>query len=287
MVGSHVEPLTAAVPERAVGPWLLTIAVALLALDLLISLLMRGLLRPATARRIAALLAVGVLGTGLLHPLPARAELDQVANPALGTRLGYIVSGDPQVDSIAKQGLEGLSEYVNARTAATLDEPDAITPGTTDLSFYPLLDWPITADASPLSSAAAAALNDYMSRGGILLIDTRDFGIRRRLCPGCRRGAATRRPWPRRAAAHATYDRPRAGAHLLSAAGLSRAIRRRHGVGAAGPGPQQRRRQPGDHRRQRLGLGLGGRCRWPLSLCGDPGRRAAARRSPIVSVSMS
>jgi hypothetical protein len=184
MIGTHVEPLTAAVPERAVGPWLLTAAVALLVLDLLISLLMRGLLRPTTARRIAASFAAGMLGTGLLLPLPARADLDHIANPALGTRLGYILSGDPQVDSIAKQGLESLSEYVNARTAATLSEPDPITPGTTDLSFYPLLYWPITAAASPLSPAAAAALNDYMNRGGILLIDTRDSGSGEGFAPG-------------------------------------------------------------------------------------------------------
>ncbi|HSU05570.1 MAG TPA: DUF4159 domain-containing protein [Acetobacteraceae bacterium] len=181
--GAQIEPLTAAVPERAIGPWLMSAAVALLALDLLISLLMRGLLRPTTARRIATILIAGVLGAGLLQAGSARAELGH-ADPALGTRLGYITSGDAQVDGVAKQGLEGLSEYVNARTAATLDEPDAITPGKTDLSFYPLLYWPITADAQPLSDAAASALNDYMNRGGILLIDTRDTGSGAGFAPG-------------------------------------------------------------------------------------------------------
>ena len=51
------------------------------------------------------------------------------------------------MDGIAKAGLEGLSDYVNHRTAATLFEPDAVQPGQTDLSLYPLLYWPITADA--------------------------------------------------------------------------------------------------------------------------------------------
>jgi hypothetical protein len=115
---------------------------------------------------------------------PARAQLDRVDNPALGTRLGYIVTGDADVDKVAKQGLEGLSEYVNARTAAKLDEPDAIVPGQTDLSLYPLLYWPIAADEDPLSAAAAAALNDYMNRGGILLIDTRDSGSGAGFAPG-------------------------------------------------------------------------------------------------------
>jgi hypothetical protein len=73
---------------------------------------------------------------------------------------------------------------VNARTAATLAEPDAVTPGSTDLSFYPLLYWPITGQASALSDAQAQALNDYMARGGILLIDTRDSGSGEGFAPG-------------------------------------------------------------------------------------------------------
>jgi hypothetical protein len=180
IAGARVESLASAAPERALGPGLLTIAVALLALDLFISLLMRGLLRPALVRRVATVvLAVGVLGVA-----SARADLTRIDNPALGTRLGYIVTGDPEVDQISKQGLEGLSEYVNARTAATLHEPDPVVPGKTDLSFYPLLYWSITADAQPLSPEAAAALNDYMNRGGILLIDTRDSGSGAGFAPG-------------------------------------------------------------------------------------------------------
>ena len=130
------------------------------------------------------MIAAGVLGASLVHGEAARADLGHVGDPALATRLGYILSGDPQVDGIAKTGAGGSSEDVNARTAATLDEPDAITPGKTDLSFYPLLYSPITADAQPLSETAAAALNDYMNRGGILLIDTRDAGSGAGFAPG-------------------------------------------------------------------------------------------------------
>jgi hypothetical protein len=174
--GARVETLASAVPERALGPWLLTAAVVLLAIDLLISLLMRGLLRPTVVGRIAASVIAGMIPAALLGIAPGWAQLDHVGNPALGTRLAYVLTGDGQVDGVSRQGLEGLSEYVNARTAATLDQPEPIQPGTTDLSFYPLIYWPITADTQPLSTAAAAALNDFMNRGGILLIDTRDAG---------------------------------------------------------------------------------------------------------------
>jgi hypothetical protein len=163
--GAHVESYTAIAPERALGPWLMAAALALLAVDMLLSLGLRGLLR----RRVARMAAVALV---LFLPLRAHA-LDTGQPPALEPRLGYIVTGDAQVDGVSRTGLEGLSDYVNRRTAATLGEPDAVTPGETDLSFYPLLYWPVTATAQPLDSVQATALNDYMSRGGIIVIDTR------------------------------------------------------------------------------------------------------------------
>ena len=77
---------------------------------------------------------------------------------------------------IARAGLIGLSDYVNRRTNAALGEPVAVTPGQTDLSFYPLLYWPIVPGGPPLSGAAVTALNDFMAHGGIILIDTRNGG---------------------------------------------------------------------------------------------------------------
>jgi hypothetical protein len=174
--GARIEDYAAAVPEHALGPPLLAAAVLLLALDLLIALGLRGLLRPSRVG--AAVLLAGLMAAPGAHAL----ETD--TNPALATRLGYIVTGDGQLDQVSRSGLEGLSEYVNRRTAATLVEPDAVEPGKTDLSFYPLLYWPIAADAQPLSTDQAAALNDYMSRGGIILIDTRDSGSGAGFAPG-------------------------------------------------------------------------------------------------------
>ncbi len=179
IAGARVEPLTAVAPERALGPWLISAAMLLVIFDLLISLIMRGLLRPSAPRAAATLLLA--IACGVPH---AHAALNRVDNPALGTRLGYVSTGDDQVDQISREGLEGLSEYVNARTAAVLHEPDPVVPGKTDLSFYPLLYWPVTADAQPLSPQAAAALNDYMNRGGIIVIDTRDSGSGAGFAPG-------------------------------------------------------------------------------------------------------
>jgi hypothetical protein len=173
--GAALETVRGSAREQALGPPLLALAILLLCADMLVSLSLRGLLKPRISAASVAL---------LLLFAPAAHALDSSPNPAIDTRLGYITSGDSQVDGIAKAGLEGLSDYVNHRTAATLFEPDPVQPGDTDLGLYPLLYWPITADASELTTAQAAALNDYMSRGGIILIDTRESGSGAGFAPG-------------------------------------------------------------------------------------------------------
>ncbi len=163
--GAAVASLTGTARERPLGPSLLAAAVALLALDLLVSLRLRGLLGPA-ARGMAVL---------VLLALPAHAQGAGQPLPALATRLAYVLTGDSRVDDVSRAGLLGLSAYVNRRTAASLADPAGVTPGQDDLAFYPLLYWPVTADAAP-DASAIAALNDYTSRGGIILIDTQGGG---------------------------------------------------------------------------------------------------------------
>jgi hypothetical protein len=172
--GARVAALGSDAQERPIAPWLIASALALLAIDLLVSLRLRGLIfRPA------------LLALLLLAPA-ARAQplLEPGTNPALVTRLAYYVTGDSEVDDIARAGLTGLSDYVNRRTNAALGAPMAVHPGTDDLSFYPLLYWPISANAQPPSGAAVQALNDFMSHGGIILIDTRNGGSGEGFAPG-------------------------------------------------------------------------------------------------------
>ena len=203
--GATLETIRGSARERALGPPLLALAMLLLCIDMVVSLALRGLLRARVSAVAAALL--------LLLTIPAAHALNTSATPATDTRLGYIVSGDTAVDGTARAGLEGLSEYVNARTAATLFEPDAVQPGQTDLSPYPLLYWPITADTPELTSAQTAALNDYMSRGGIIVIDTRDSGSGAGFAPGTedalKRAART---------LHVPPLAPLTGEHVLSRA---------------------------------------------------------------------
>ncbi len=164
--------LAAAPRTVRLGPDMIALALALLCADLLLTLRLRGLLRPAVAGVLFLVLAAGGAGHA------AAAE-----SPALATHLAYVVTGDAAVDATSKAGLAGLADYVNDHTAAVLASPTAVVPGHDDLSFYPLLYWPVTADAAA-SPAFTAALNDYMRHGGVVLIDTRAGGTDGAFAPG-------------------------------------------------------------------------------------------------------
>jgi hypothetical protein len=167
--GASLGSLDQQAAERDLRPLLLGLALALVLVDLILSLWLRGLLRPvpAAARAAAVLL--------LLAPLPALGQAQPMAM-ANETRLAYVVTGTSTVDDISRAGLLGLTDFVNRRTAANLGEPIGIRPGVDELSFFPLLYWPMTADQPGLDSLGVAALNDFMRQGGIILLDTRDAG---------------------------------------------------------------------------------------------------------------
>ena len=160
-------------PDLPLGRYCLLACVCLVLLDgVVVGLMRTG--RLFAPRRTTPLL---VLLGGVLCALPPAAHAQDMAAhasvpaAALETRLGYIVSGHADVDDASRAGLQGLSDFVNARTSAVMGHPDGVQPGTDDLSYYPLLYWPITADATT-TPAMTAALNTFMAHGGILLIDT-------------------------------------------------------------------------------------------------------------------
>ncbi len=93
---------------------------------------------------------------------------------ARNTRLAFVKSGDAQVDNLAMAGLRGLSEQLFERTSVEPDEPLAIDIERDDISFFPLLYWPVTATAPAPSPKALRKLQSYLKHGGVILFDTRD-----------------------------------------------------------------------------------------------------------------
>ncbi|KXV73778.1 hypothetical protein AD953_14645 [Acetobacter malorum] len=113
----------------------------------------------------------GAAVSSLPSSAPAPSGPTPVPGAALETRLAYVITGHDDIDTVSRQGLQGLSDYTNARTSAMLGHPDGVRPGQDDLSYYPLLYWPITPDAAP-TPTMTAALTAFMAHGGIVLIDT-------------------------------------------------------------------------------------------------------------------
>jgi len=84
------------------------------------------------------------------------------------------VTGDSEADNISRSGLEGLTLYLAQRTALEAGEPMGLDLERDELSFFPLIYWPISAKATKPSAKALARIDAYMKQGGTVLFDTRD-----------------------------------------------------------------------------------------------------------------
>ncbi|MER8971793.1 MULTISPECIES: DUF4159 domain-containing protein [unclassified Mesorhizobium] len=163
------------------GP-LVTAALVLMVLDTLAVFWMGGLLsrrpRRAGAAATAAVLLIA-LGALIGHADVARADDAKPGDTeAIGdiskTRIAYVLTGEPGVDSISRAGLEGLTRFLIEKTALEPGAPAGVDISKDELSFYPLIYWPIDPSAPMPSEAAIARIDAYMQQGGTVLFDTRD-----------------------------------------------------------------------------------------------------------------
>lgn len=106
---------------------------------------------------------------------PGLSPADEMAMKAtLETRLAYVITGDAETDAVSKAGLSGLTLFLAQRTALEGGEPIGLDIARDELSFYPLIYWPIVANAPRPSPEALARIDAYMKQGGTVLFDTRD-----------------------------------------------------------------------------------------------------------------
>jgi Domain of unknown function (DUF4159)/Aerotolerance regulator N-terminal len=169
----------------ALEPWLFLAALALFGIDILAVLALSTGLR--LRRRAATAGAAILIAFALLPTVPGslKAQEEQPAttgNPAddfalkasLKTHLAYVLTGDAEIDRTSQEGLGGLSKVLRARTALEPAEPMGVDIDNDELSFFPLLYWPVREDAKPLSDATLAKIDAYMKQGGLIILDTRD-----------------------------------------------------------------------------------------------------------------
>ncbi|RUT91024.1 DUF4159 domain-containing protein [Mesorhizobium sp. M7A.T.Ca.US.000.02.2.1] len=161
---------------------LVAAALVLMLLDTLAVFWIGGLFsrRPRRAGAVATTAAVLIaLGSLFGHADRARADDakpgDEVAIEAISkTRIAYVLTGVPGDDSISRAGLEGLTRFLVEKTALEPGEPAGVDISRDELSFYPLIYWPIDPAAPMPSQAAIARVDAYMQQGGTVLFDTRD-----------------------------------------------------------------------------------------------------------------
>jgi hypothetical protein len=177
----------------ALEPYLYLAALALFLVDVFVMLVMSSAIQLRRRRRA---IAATLLFTLALVPLQAQHTKAQTAeqppatqqSPAttsaddfalkssLKTHLAYVLTGDQQIDEASAEGLAGLSKVLTARTALEPGEPIGVDIDKDELTFFPVLYWPVREDAVPLSDATLAKVDAFMKQGGLIVFDTRDQG---------------------------------------------------------------------------------------------------------------
>ena len=182
---------------QPIKPQLLAFALALLFADIVAVLLLQagGLFfgrRAARAARprwrplaiaAAALLALpgpaDAQSTAPEHPAPAarpRADDARAIQATAKVTFGYVLSGDGATDEASRQGLIGLGRFLIERTAVEPGEPFAVNILNDEIVFFPMLYWPVLANARPLPEATLTKIDAYMKQGGMIVFDTKDYG---------------------------------------------------------------------------------------------------------------
>ncbi|MBV1705816.1 MAG: DUF4159 domain-containing protein [Hyphomicrobiales bacterium] len=164
-------------PPVDLRPLALLAALLMFLADALATLWLAGGLGRRQARQgAAAMVALVALGLTLSLAAPGHGKgiSQKDLDSALNTRLAYVITGSAKIDRTSRLGLKALSRELDERTALDPGTPVGLNPASDDLSFYPLLYWPIRAQAPQPSAATVLRIAAYMKHGGTIVFDTRD-----------------------------------------------------------------------------------------------------------------
>ncbi|KPF45556.1 DUF4159 domain-containing protein [Rhizobium sp. AAP43] len=172
------EPMagTAATPLK---PGLLSLAFVLLVVDSLVVLFIGGAFsrlpkRAATASLLALALGLSSLPLDRTFAADDKPGDEVILERLENTHLAYVKTGEENVDRLSEQGLIGLTDFLTYRTTLEPSAPVGVDIATDELSFYPIIFWPISASAPMPTQAAISRIDAYMRAGGTVLFDTRD-----------------------------------------------------------------------------------------------------------------
>ncbi len=161
---------------KKLRPWLLASALLLLALDCLAVIWMAGLFSRKINKPSIALIFLGLII--FVPPNQGFAQNSGTAitgfEATLSTRLAYVITGNSEVDEISRQGLIGLTAYIHSRTSLEPGPPVGLDISKDELSFYPLIYWPVDPEATIPDANSMARIDAFMKKGGTVIFDTKD-----------------------------------------------------------------------------------------------------------------
>lgn len=150
--------------QTSLAPWALLAAFMLALCDWMLSITRFRMVKTATA-----VLTLFLLSYTNVQAEPNWEKMIEAANQM---RLAYLETGDPKTDDTTRRGLDGLAAVLRRRTAVELGPSMAFDPERDDPSLYPMIYWSAVATQTALSVDASKRLNDFLNKGGFLLIDT-------------------------------------------------------------------------------------------------------------------
>ncbi len=169
--------------EIDISHWLLATVLFLIIVDMMISLIMRGLVpelrRPG--REAQAALVLIALGSAAPAAAQSTAASDAMLGATDATHLAYVITGNREVDELSEAGLKGLTHTILRRTSVEAEDPVGIDISDDELAAFPLIYWPVPPDHPNLGDEVLDRVEHYLSHGGMILFDTRDAG---ELLPG-------------------------------------------------------------------------------------------------------
>src|SRR5262249_10452429 len=146
-------------PAVPLAPWLFAASVVLFLLDCLAALVLGGGLNRLRARRAAASICLLLaLLPAIPQALAQDARDDFAMQAALQTRLAFVITGDDSIDRVSEEGLKGLNLILRGRTSVDPGDPVGINIERDEIVFFPLIYWPVRADATVPSDAALAKI---------------------------------------------------------------------------------------------------------------------------------
>ena len=155
--------------ELDIMPAILYFTLILFCLDWLIMMYIAGNASMIFRRfKLASILIIA------LYSAPAYASEEHDLRLSGGLYLAYVSTGDAAIDNTSQRGLEALSEILKRRTSAEPDGVIGIDPKVSELSFFPLIYWPITSNGAIYSSKAMQNIQYYLDHGGTILFDLRE-----------------------------------------------------------------------------------------------------------------